>query len=134
MVVKICLKMLYTCQLKPNVNLVLQFFRSRLTYVKVVANQSDIKDKVLLVQQGKSNAKLRISITGELKSLLERTEEQAGAQSAYIAIDMHRNRQIDCDVRTLCACLLFSAYQLRCTHFVRLLALQCALRAISILQ
>ena len=35
-------------------------------------SESDIQDNALLVQQGKTNAKLRISITGELKSLLER--------------------------------------------------------------
>ena len=37
----------------------------------IAMSESNIQDGVLLVQQGKTNAKLRISITGELKSLLE---------------------------------------------------------------
>ena len=38
----------------------------------IAMSEADIQDKILLVQQGKTNAKLRISVTGELKSLLER--------------------------------------------------------------
>lgn len=38
--------------------------------------ETDIQDGVLLVQQGKTDARLRISITGQLKSVIERIQER----------------------------------------------------------
>ena len=62
----------------------------------IAMSEADIQDKILLVQQGKTNAKLRISVTGELKSLLERiTKSKQVHKVCTSQLIMHRNRQTD---------------------------------------